>query len=130
MELTNTQMSTYLYSLEQIAPKTQGKLAYAIAKNMRKLENELVEYNDIKNKALAKYGTVDENGFYSIKVDGSEAFRKFAEEMQPYNDDISDVNITMVAPDDVYNSGLNGAETAQILFMIRDEEEEKNDDTE
>ena len=130
MKLTNTQMSTYLYSLEQIAPKTQGKLAYAIAKNMRKLENELIEYNDIKNKTLAKYGTADENGIYSLKVDGSEAFQKFAEEMQPYNNDVSDVSITMVDPDDVYKAGLNGTETMQILFMIKDEEEEKDNDIE
>lgn len=127
MKLTNAEMNAYLYSLEQIAPKTQGKLAYAIAKNIRKLANELVEYNDIKDKALVKYGTADENGIYSIKIDGaSETFRRFVEEMQPYDNDISDVSITMVNPDDVYNAGLNGTETMQILFMIKDEEDTDN----
>lgn len=122
MKLTNTEMSTYVYILTQLAPKTQGRLAYAVAKNIRKLEMELVEYNKIKDKHIKEFGEENEDGVYQIKTN-SEEFQKFVEAMAPYDDIESEVAITMVMPDDVYSSALKGDEVGRIMFMIDDEEE-------
>ena len=122
MKLTNVEIDMYVTQLTQLAPKTTGKLGYAIAKNLRVLNNELVEYRKIKDDTIKQFGELSESGYYQIKTD-SPAFSEFVKEMKQYDDIISDVNLIMVNPEDIYNSQLNGEETMQLLFMINDEEE-------
>lgn len=121
MKLTNREMDEYLYALNEISTKTKGKLAYAIAKNMRVMQNELIEYYKIKDEALRKYGTSGNDGTYQIRID-SEEFKSYVTEMKPYDDIESEVHLTMVSPEDIYELGLNGQETMKLLFMIEDKE--------
>lgn len=126
MKLTNQQMDEDLYYLHEISAKVAGKLGYYVAKNARILTNELVEYGKIKDNLIKEYGTADESGRYSLSMD-SPNFAEFATKLQEYSDIECNVNLMMIDPEIVYDSGLNGQEISSILFMIKDEE--VNDDT-
>ena len=120
MKLTNRQMDEYCYILRQVSPKTTGKLAFIIAKNIRLLSQELIEYQKYKDNAIMTYGVQGENGAYSINVNSSE-FKKYIEEMKQYDDIEADVPIIMADPEDVYNQeSLKGDDMLQILFMVND----------
>jgi len=105
-------------SLNTVSEKTTGKLGYAIARNLRKLSEELVEYQKLKDKAIIKHGTKNENGSSVIEV-GSEAFEKYVNEMKEYMSISHDVDIFFVTENEVINSDLNGKEMLAIDFMIR-----------
>ena len=68
MKLSNGKMSLYLNSLNKISNKVKGKLAYCVARNMRKLTSELTEFENIKNNYICEHGVKDENGLYSIDL--------------------------------------------------------------
>ena len=67
MKLSNGKMSLYLNSLNKISNKVKGKLAYCVARNMRKLSSELTEFENIKNNYICEHGVEDENGFLRSK---------------------------------------------------------------
>ena len=120
MKLTNKQMDIYVRSLEKISDKVTGKLAYAVAKNLRKMTNELVEYQNMNNETIAKYGTLDDQGRYSIRID-SEEYLKYYKDMKDIQDMECDIDIQMVSPDVIENSELNAQEILAIDFMITEE---------
>lgn len=122
MKLTNQQMDMALNVLQEISTKTSGKLGYIVAKNMRILSNELVEYYKIKDETIKELGSPDDEGHYSIKVDSSE-FKQFVAKMQEYADIETDVNIITIDPELIYSTDITGAEINAMLFMINDEEE-------
>lgn len=123
MKLTNKKMDEYFLALSKMSEKATGRLGYAIARNLRKLSEELVEYQALKDKAINKYGEIGENGIATIKVDpNSEAFKSFTEDMKEYMDIEHDVQIFMVSEEEVVNSPLNAKEMLAIDFMILKEE--------
>lgn len=117
MKLTNKKMDECYLALNNISEKTTGKLGYAIARNLRKLSEELVEYQSFKDKIICKYG-VEIDGTYSIQI-GSEAFEKYINEMKEYMTIEHDVQIFTVTEDEVLNSDLNAKEMLAIDFMIQ-----------
>ena len=123
MKLTNVQMSNYLDALQAIAGKATGKLGYAVSRNMRKLANENVEFMQIKNELINKYGTeyVDESGEcqISIKV-GTDGYSKFMEEIKEYCEITHDVDIYMIDETELYSSTLNANEMMSIDFMVEE----------
>ena len=123
MKLTNVQMSNYLDALQAIAGKTTGKLGYAVSRNMRKLANENVEFMQIKNELINKYGTeyIDESGAsqISIKV-GTDGYSKFMEEIKEYCEITHDVDIYMIDETELYSSTLNANEMMSIDFMVEE----------
>lgn len=126
MKLTNVQMDNYLQAMQEISEKVTGKFAYAVARNMRKISEELVEYQNLKNKAIFKYGETDEMGRASIKI-GSDAFEKYVEEMKEYSDITHDVTIQTITKEELLSSPLNANEILTIDFMV-DEEGGKNNE--
>ena len=118
MKLTNKQMDEYFNSLSTVSEKTTGRLGYAIARNLRKLSEELVEYQKLKDKAIVKHGVKDENGNSRIEI-GSEAFEEYIKDMKEHMDISHEVDIFTVSEDEVINSDLNGKEMLAIDFMIR-----------
>ena len=122
MKLTNKKMDEYFMALSNMSEKATGRLGYAIARNLRKLSEELVEYQTLKDKAINKYGEVGEDGVARIKVDPtSEVFQSFTEDMKEYVDIEHDVQIFTVSEDEVVNSTLNAKEMLAIDFMITKE---------
>ena len=119
MKLTNYQMDINLQAMQKISEKVTGKLAYAVARNMRKISEELVEYQNLKNNAIFKYGEKGEDGRASIRVD-SDAYIKFLEEMKEYSDISHDVPIQMVTKEELLSSSLNANEILTIDFMVEE----------
>ena len=110
------------FVLKRLFDKTEGKLSYVVSKNYRLLANELQEYESLRNEAIQKYGEMDEElGQYKLDVH-SEGFNQFVEDMKPYDDIESEVNILMVKPEDLYSSALTAQDMIDIDFMIDDKE--------
>ncbi len=119
MKLTNVQMDNYLQAMQNISEKITGKLAYAVARNMRKISEELVEYQNLKNNAIFKYGEIGEDGRASILI-GSDAFKKFVEEMDEYADISHEVAIQKITQAELLSSPLNANEILTIDFMVEE----------
>jgi len=120
MKLTNIQMDNYLQSLQKISEKVTGVFAYAVARNIRKISEELVEYRNLKDNTIRKYGTETEDGRSTIEV-GSEAFYKYVEEMKDYNEIAHEVPIQMISQKELLSSHLNANEILSVDFMIQEE---------
>lgn len=119
MKLSNKKMDECFNALNDISEKTTGRLGYAIARNLRKLSEELVEYQSLKDRAIVKYGNEDSEGRVSIQV-GSEAFDNYINEMKEYMSIEHDVQIFTVSEEEVLKSDLNAKEMLAIDFMIQD----------
>ena len=119
MKLTNIQMDNHLQNLKSISGKVTGKLAYAVARNMRKISEELVEYQSLKDKAIYKHGEKNEDGSATIKS-GSEGYAKFMEEMKEIMDISHDIDIQTITENDLCSSSLNADEILRIDFMIEE----------
>ena len=123
MKLTNIEMSNYLNSLNQISSKVKGKLGYAVARNIRKISNELIEFENIRLEHIYKYGTKNDNGDCFIKKD-TEEYNKFLTDMQEYAAITHDVDIYMINAEEIFKSDLTADEITTIDFMINHEGEE------
>ena len=124
MILTNATISLYLNSLNALSKKVKGRLAYAVARNIRKLSNELIEFENIKNDYIIKYGEKSEDGKYSIDLKSDE-YKNFLEFIKDYILIEHEVEIFMVSEEDIYNSDLTADEILSLDFMINDD---KRDD--
>lgn len=103
------------------------KMSYAIAKNTKKIENELEIYNLERQKLIDKYCAKDEKG--KNKIDENNQLRILDENMDDWNRDISElldieveVDIHKFKIDDFYNSecDMTPAELIVIDYMIED----------
>lgn len=124
MNLTNQDMDNYVQALSKVSTKVTGKLAYAVARNIRKLSTELVDYQTFKNNTIEKFGSINEKGVYSIEF-GTEAYLNYLKEMKEINNLTNGVELQMVSVSDIESSELNAQEILSIDFMI---EEEKKDE--
>lgn len=103
------------------------KLAYAISKNINKIDMELKTYNDEKAKLINKYAEKDKEG----NVISDEHGHIIIEEKhkEDWNNDISEllsieneIDIHKIQLDDLLNANYNisPAELSMIDFMIED----------
>lgn len=123
MKLTNLEMLNYLEALNQISEKVYGKLGYAVARNLRKIANELVEFEQIRSDTFYKYATLNENDEYELKSN-TKPYKDFMDEMHEIASIRHKVDIYKIEPDVVIQSGLNAKELNSLVFMIKDEGEE------
>lgn len=123
MKLTNVEMSACLNSLKEISAKTKGKLSYAVARNIRKLTNELVEFENIRNNLICKYGSEvkSENRFVIDPQSNPEGFEKYWQDMQEYIYISHDVDIFKIDPIEFETSDLTAEDIMNIEFMINEE---------
>ncbi len=122
MKLANNDMLLHLKSLKEITTKVNGKLAYAVAKNIRKLTEELYEFEMLKEKYIKEHGKPTENGYYSIDI-GSEEYNGLLSYLYDYLDLESNVDIMTVSPETLFSSTLNADEILNLDFMIKDEKD-------
>ena len=120
MKLTNIDMTNYIKSLQNISNKVKGKLGYAVARNIRKISDELIEFENIRLECIRKYGTDNGNGECVIKTNTPE-YDTFITEMQEYVLIKHDVDIYTIEPDEIFKSDLTADEIASIDFMINEE---------
>lgn len=107
--------------------KLPVKVAYAITKNINKINSELKAYNEEKAKLIDKYGEKDEKG--KLKVDEKGNIPLKEEHMEEWNRDIAEllsieneIDIHMIQLDDLLNSdySISPAELTAIDFMIEE----------
>lgn len=103
------------------------KVAYAISKNVNKIESELKAYNAEKAKLIDKYAEKDEKGELKTNEIGNVILKE--EHIEDWNRDIAEllsieneIDIHMINLDDLLNSNYNisPAELSVIDFMIND----------
>ena len=103
------------------------KAAYAISKNINKIEFELKAYNTEKAKLVDKYAEKDEEGKLKTNEYGNVPIK--SECIDDWNKDMSEllsieneIDIQMIQLDDLLNVNYNisPAELSAISFMIND----------
>lgn len=98
--------------------KETGMLGFAIAKNMRKLANELIEYDSKRNELIKKYGTQTEGDRYQFTADGS---KRFYEEMKPF-DELEIEFEPMTVTEDVFVCGnLTSDQMYSLIWMVKED---------
>lgn len=103
------------------------KVAYAISKNINKIESELKAYNTEKAKLIDKYAVKDEEDKLMVDEYGNGNIKE--EHRADWDRDISEllsieneIDIHMIQLNDLLNSNYNisPAELSMIDFMIND----------
>ena len=97
--------------------KETGLLGFAIAKNMRKLANELVEYDGKRTELLQKYGTPAEGNQYEFTKENAKLFYG---EMAQY--DSLEIEIEpMTVPEEVFCGGnLTSDQMYALMWMVKE----------
>lgn len=107
--------------------KLPVKVAYAITKNINKINSELKAYNKEKTKLIDKYGEKDKEGKLKVDKKGNIPLKK--EHIEDYNRDIAEllsieneIDIHMINLDDLLNSNCNISPSGLVAidFMIKD----------
>lgn len=123
MIYSNSKIVEMLRQLEPVLSQ-RNRLGYVAARNYRKLSDALVEYNQFKMELLQKYGEPEkaENGTelpnMILRID-SPNFRKFCDEMAPYNNIEQDVDLMKAKYEDAIGV-LSGQEILNIDWMLED----------
>lgn len=116
MTFTNAQMMDSLRVLSQ-AEET-GALGFAIAKNRRKLQEEVKEYSAKYDELLAKYGTDQGNGAYSIPRENLAAFEA---ELQPIAELTAEVTPMQVSMEVFCGGTLTSQQMYVLEWMVKEE---------
>ena len=107
--------------------KLPVKVAYAITKNINKINTELKAYNEEKAKLIDKYSEKDKEGKLKADEYGNVTLKE--EYIQEWNRDMAEllsieneIDIHMINLDDLLNSNYNisPADLMTIDFMIKD----------
>lgn len=134
MKITNSELLTSIPTLSKLAEKENLpiKFAYAIAKNIKTINDALEVYRDVKNKLVLKYVEQDEDGnpvkknvknpqtlFDQYEFTDRE---KFLDELNQILNEEVEVNIHWVSlehfPETMSVPMLNS-----ILFIVKEENE-------
>lgn len=95
--------------------RESGKLGYAIARNMRKLNDELTEYIHIRDELIRKYGTSQGENEYRIPPENTELF---VQEMSEYNN-IEFEFIPYKIPESLfYSGGMTSDQMYELDWMV------------
>lgn len=121
MNIKNREADYYLSVLKTISKDVNGKFGYAVARNIRELNNSLKEYIQMKNELIIKYGEQKGNEFSLSQ--NSEKYKNFENELKPLAEIEHDIPIMLVAPEDVYSTSLTADKINCLFFMIKDGED-------
>lgn len=116
IKMTNNEAFESLTALAKVTEK--GKLGYAIAKNRRKLKDELKEYNEKRDELLKEYGRPGKKpGIFEFTEENA---RKFQNAIAEYDSIECEVNI-MTVPEDVFISGtLTSQQMYDLDWMVEE----------
>lgn len=95
MKLTNAIIYDLIGALNKFG-NAKGKPAFVIFRTLRKLQDEIKDCDEQKNKLIQKYGKEIDGGF-GISPDDEEANKKFFEEFSPILFCEIDVNIPQMS---------------------------------
>lgn len=129
MKLTNSKIVNDVAFLSELSKK-QGlpiKVSYAIAKNIKAIENELNIYNSERQKLLDKYCVKDEKG--KNKIDENNQLKISDENLSDWNKSINElldieinIDIHKFSKDELFNSNceMTPSELILIDYMIEE----------
>lgn len=120
VKMTNQKIEQNIQALSDISSKVRGKVAYAIARNLRKLTDEIQEFVIEKDNLIKEYGEIDEQGRLYISVD-SPRFNEFAFEFEPLLMIEQEIDIYMLKAEELFLTELTGEEIFNISFMVEEE---------
>lgn len=92
---------------------TKGTCGVKIARNLRMINEELLEYNEKKLEIFRKYGR-EENGQLIVDKD-SEHYQDFINELKPYQDMEVSFDFKTFTDEELAESGLNAN---QMMFLL------------
>lgn len=128
IKLTNERIVNTINVLGELNnAKLPVKVAYAITKNINKINTELKAYNEEKVKLIDKYAEKDEKGELKTNEIGNVILKE--EHIEDWNRDIAEllsieneIDIHMIQLDDLLNANYNisPAELTAIDFMVND----------
>lgn len=92
--------------------QTKGVVGYKIARNLRMINEELKEYNDLKIELFNKYGEVQGDSLIINK--DSENYPLYLEEIKPYEEQEVDFDFRKFTEEELQNSDL----TAEQMYFL------------
>lgn len=95
-------------ALTKMLPKARGRLAYILARDVRLLNTELIEFHNEQRKLFSIYGHYQDGEYVIMK--GSEEYQKYLDSLKQFNDIELDIKLMNVNEEDIINSDLNGDE--------------------
>ena len=106
--------------LNAVASKCTGKLGFYVAKNIRKMNEELTAYNNSRNELIRKYGK--QNGENIVIEPNSDSFYKFLEEMKTYDEIETEFETIKFSSSLLEESNLNAQEQMIMLdYFVEDQ---------
>lgn len=118
---TNFEMERMLAAITSYLD-IEGIVGYALAKNYREIIQNVEAFENYKQKLIKKYGSkeLDECGNETGRLyidNGSEAYCKFAKEIEPVGNSSSSIRIFKVDEQDVIGI-LNAKQIIDLSWMI------------
>ena len=92
-----------------------GKLGFVIAKNARKIRDELIEYETKINEIVSKYGTPRDDGFFEVKPEDVQAYLA---ERKEYDDVECDIPVLTVDEDTFCSGNLTSQQMYVLDWMV------------
>jgi hypothetical protein len=124
-EIINAQQSLQVLSSTQFPPDT-GKLAYAIARNIRKLDIEIKSFEDVRNKLFESYGEAVEEPdektgeVKKLKRIKKENIEQFQKEVNEILEKEIEVDIWKIKYVELQPLGLKPIILVPIAFIIEE----------
>lgn len=113
MRMTNSEGAKCLSVMMNIHEK--GKLGFTIAKNMRRLGDELREYFEKRDELIQKYGKKQEGDQYRIPP---ESAQKFVDELKEYDEIEFDFEPQMISENDFCAGDLTSDQMYELYWMV------------
>lgn len=113
MRMTNAEGAQCLSIMMNIQEK--GRLGFAIAKNMRKLNEELREYSEKRDELIMKYGEQQDGDQYKIPP---EKVNDFMNELREYDDMKFDFEPQTISEDDFCSGSLTSDQMYALYWMV------------
>ena len=120
MILTNEKMFESVAVLSR-AEET-GMLGDAIARNRKKLTDEVLDYAKKRDELIAEFGEYIGNGQFRLLPENA---ARFYEALRPYSELTADVAVMQVAPEVFYSGNLTSAQMFTLSWMVNEEETEE-----
>lgn len=124
----NYEMANMLTAAESKVETARGKFGYAIARNIRKLNDACLEFLQARQDLMSQYGSevVDESGKptgeLSLKI-GTDACAEFLNRLNEYAEIEHDVEIYKV-PYDILPDDLTAKDLLDLEWMLYDSDEQ------
>lgn len=120
---TNLELDSMVHQLTMVVNKDiplAAKVSYAIARNIRKIEDAAKEYFDLKNKAVLKYGKDDGSGNISLSREDGEPFNLYLLDVAEYQSIEHEVDTMMVNVDEILKNDISPKDMMILDFMIEE----------